>query len=130
LLHTKNTYLIISILHNIIGVNMTKQENTDEKHTEGMLQVEKDVIIGEELQLSSVEKTKIEREGQEVELYIYYAKRTSDGQIVSFYGSSVLNEQYDLGFLKSDTFFVLDKLISRKSGNSYFKAIVLHKAGE
>jgi hypothetical protein len=109
---------------------MTKQENTDEKHTEGMLQVEKDVIIGEELQLSSVEKTKIEREGQEVELYIYYAKRTSDGQIVSFYGSSVLNEQYDLGFLKSDTFFVLDKLISRKSGNSYFKAIVLHKAGE
>lgn len=130
MLHTKNTYLIISILHNIIGVNMTKQENTDEKHTEGMLQVEKDVIIGEELQLSSVEKTKIEREGQEVELYIYYAKRTSDGQIVSFYGSSVLNEQYDLGFLKSDTFFVLDKLISRKSGNSYFKAIVLHKAGE
>ncbi|MGE9811078.1 hypothetical protein ACLIKE_07020 [Ferroplasma acidiphilum] len=107
---------------------MTEQENADEKHTEGMLQVEKDVLIGEELQLSSVEKTKIERMGEEAELYIYYAKRTSDGQIVSFYGSSVLNEQYDLGYIKPDTFFVLDKLISRKSGNSYYKAIILHKA--
>jgi hypothetical protein len=108
---------------------MAEQENTDEqKHTEGMLQVEKDVLIGEELQLSSVEKTKIERMGEEAELYIYYAKRTSDGQIVSFYGSSVLNEQYDLGYLKPDTFFVLDKLISRKTGNSYYKAIILHKA--
>jgi len=94
-----------------------------------MLQVEKDVLIGEELQLVSVEKTKIAREGQEVELYIYYAKRTADGIMVSFYGSSVINEQYDLSYLKPDMFFVLDKFVSRKSGNSYFKAIVLHKEG-
>jgi hypothetical protein len=106
---------------------MEVQKNNEEKHIEGMLQVEKDALIGEELELSSVEKTKIMRENQEAELYIYYAKRTSDGQIVSFYGSSVLNEQYDLGHLKPNDFFVLDKLVSRKTGNSYFKAIILHK---
>jgi len=38
-----------------------------------------------------------------------------------------LNEQYDLGHLKPNDFFVLDKLVSRKTGNSYFKAIILHK---
>ena len=104
---------------------MTEQENTENKHAEGMLQVEKDALIGEELQFISTEKTKIAREGQEVELYIFYAKRTSDLQVVSFYGSSVINSQYDLGYLKPDMYFVLDKLISRKSGNTYYKAIVL-----
>jgi hypothetical protein len=103
------------------------EENQDGKHSEGMLQVEKDALIGEELQFLSVEKTKLMREGQEIELYVFYARRTSDLQIVSFYGSSVLNSQYDLGYLKPETYFVLDKLTSRKSGNTYFKAIVLHK---
>ena len=53
---------------------MTEQENTENKHAEGMLQVEKDALIGEELQFISTEKTKIAREGQEVELYIFYAR--------------------------------------------------------
>lgn len=109
---------------------MNDQENTENenKHTESMLQVEKDALIGEELQFMSVEKTKIAREGQEAELYIFYAKRTSDLQVVSFYGSSVINSQYDLGYLKPDMYFVLDKIISRKTGNQYYKAIILQKA--
>ena len=44
---------------------------------------------------------------------------------VLLYQSSVINSQYDLGYLKPDMYFVLDKLISRKSGNTYYKAIVL-----
>ena len=107
---------------------MTEQGKTENKHAEGMLQVEKDTLIGEELQFVSVEKIKIAREGQEAELYIFYAKRTSDLQVVSFYGSSVIDSQYDLGYLKPDKYFVLDKIISRKTGNPYYKAIILQKA--
>jgi len=123
-LNIRYIYLLIQIL---IGVNMTTEQENEERHTGSMLQVEKEALVGEELQLISVDKTKIQREGQEVELYIYFAKRTSDLIMISFYGSSVLNSQYDLGYLKPDTFFVLDKLVSRKSGNTYYKAIILHK---
>ena len=108
-------------------IEMAEQENIENKHAEGMLQVEKDALIDEELQFISVEKTKIAREGQEAELYIFYAKRTSDLQVVSFYGSPVIDSQYDLGYLKPDMYFVLDKIISRKTGNPYYKAIILQK---
>ena len=108
-----------------------EQENRQDKEgrtqTGSLLQAEKDALIGEELQLISVEKTKIQRDGTEVELYVWFAKRTADGVVVSFYGTSVLNSQYDLGTLKSDMYFVIDKLVSKKSGNTYYKAIVLHK---
>ena len=117
----------INIYLNIIMIEMAEQENIENKHAEGMLQVEKDALIDEELQFISVEKTKIAREGQEAELYIFYAKRTSDLQVVSFYGSPVIDSQYDLGYLKPDMYFVLDRIVSRKTGNPYYKAIILQK---
>jgi hypothetical protein len=107
---------------------MTNEQPESEKtHTGSMLQVEKDALIGEELKLISVEKTKVMRDGQEVELYIYFAKRMSDEVVVSFFGASVLNSQYDLGYLKPNAFFVLDKFTSKASNNTYFKSIILHK---
>ena len=39
----------------------------------------------------------------------------------------MINSQYDLGYLKHDMYFVLDELISKKSGNKYYKAIILQK---
>lgn len=110
---------------------MTEQnnENQEGQRSVGMLNTEKDVLVGEELKLVSVEKGQVKRDGEDVEFYVFYATRVSDGVMVSFFGSSVLNSQYDLGQLKPDMHFTIDKVKSR-AGNTYYKAIILHRASE